>query len=319
MYTIDLHCDTIDKLATPWHRGNILKNPYHVDLTRLERADTLVQGFSTFFFSGHFPKAVREERSYERAKNHIGVFQECVYQAGGRLFPIESFQDIEYCKKEHKVGGLLTMEDAVPLGSDLRRVEEFYNYGIRLITLTWNYENALGYPNSKNGDVMKKGLKPFGIQVVEEMNRLGMLVDVSHLSDGGFWDVLAHSRKPVIASHSNARAVTAHSRNLTDEMIRAIADQGGVIGLNLCPKFLSEHGISSISNMLRHIHHIYQVGGEDVLALGTDLDGITGKLQLSAPDELKDLAGSLRRHKMPERILEKMWYQNALRVMKEVL
>src|SRR5699024_7042079 len=114
-------------------------------------------------------------------------------------------------------------------GTSLRRLHEFYDAGVRLITLTWNYENAAGYPNSRDSSVMRKGLKPFGKVLIEEMNDLGMIIDVSHLSDGGFWDVARRSKKPFIASHSNARAVTSHPRNLTDEMIRAIAEKGGVI------------------------------------------------------------------------------------------
>lgn len=319
MYTIDLHCDTLDKLTKPWHRGNILHNPYHVDLCRLERSHTLVQGFSTFFFIGHYPEDVREEKAYRGVLDRIGTFHQCVYEAKGRLFPIRTFEDIEHCRKEQKVGGILTMEDAMPLAGKPERVEEFYQYGIRLITFTWNYENSLGYPNSREASVMEKGLKPFGFQALEEMDRLGILADVSHLSDGGFWDVVSHSKNPVIASHSNAREVTPHQRNLTDEMIRAIAEKGGVIGLNLCPAFLGNDAKSSISNMMRHIRHIYRVGGEDVLALGADFDGMSGKLQIDSCDKMEDLAVALRRHKMPERMIEKMWYGNALRIMREVL
>lgn len=127
------------------------------------------------------------------------------------------------------------------------------------------------------------------------------------------------SKKPFIASHSNARAVTSHPRNLTDEMIRAIAEKGGVIGLNFCPGFLSSRNISTINGMLRHIHHIYQVGGEDVLALGSDLDGISGRIQLDSCDKIPLLAGALKRYKMSDRVLEKMWNKNALRVFREVL
>ena len=166
---------------------------------------------------------------------------------------------------------------------------------------------------------MRRGLKSFGKRMVEEMNELGMIVDVSHLSDGGFWDVAKISKKPFVASHSNARAVTNHPRNLTDSMIRTIAEKGGVIGINFCPSFLSDKKISTINGLLRHIYHIYQVGGEDVLALGSDLDGISGKIQLDGCDKISLLAESLKRYRMSDRVLEKMWYKNALRVFHDTL
>lgn len=319
MKLIDLHCDTISKLARPWHQGTLLKNGYSVDLERLEQADSLVQCFSTFFFSGLIPKPFREEQSWRIANRRIDIYEKNVEGCGGRLVPIHSFEDIKTCMEQGKTGGLLTLEDGVPMGSSLEKLKHFYDRGIRLVTLTWNHENAIGYPNSRDPEIMEKGLKAFGFQAVEEMNRLGILIDVSHLSDGGFWDVAANSQKPFIASHSNARAVTAHPRNLTDDMIRAISERGGVIGLNFCPGFLGEDKKSRISHMLRHIKHIYQAGGEDVLAVGTDFDGITGMLQIQGIEDMHLLAEALQKYRMPSRIIDKMWNKNALRVLKEVL
>ena len=136
---------------------------------------------------------------------------------------------------------------------------------------------------------------------------------------GGFWDVARHSSKPFIASHSNSRSITVHSRNITDVMIKTIAEKGGVIGLNFCPGFLGTDKKSSISHMLHHVKHIYEVGGEDVLALGTDLDGTGGKMQINSCDEMWRLKEALQKHRMPSRVIDKMWQNNALRVMKEIL
>ena len=323
MRMIDLHCDTLWRLSRPdglWgHRGTLMENPYGVDVKRLEKADALVQAFAVFFMNGYIPAAKREDYAYHIARRRIHSYHRWRLQTGGRLQPVRSYEDVCYCAKNRRVGSLLTLEDAVPVGTSLRRLHEFYDAGVRLITLTWNYENAAGYPNSRDSSVMRKGLKPFGKVLIEEMNDLGMIIDVSHLSDGGFWDVARRSKKPFIASHSNARAVTSHPRNLTDEMIRAIAEKGGVIGLNFCPGFLRSRNISTINGMLRHIHHINQVGGEDVLALGSDLDGISGRIQLDSCDKIPLLAGALKRYKMSDRVLEKMWNKNALRVFREVL
>lgn len=318
MRLIDLHCDTLGKLAPPWGRGNLQKNPYAVDAGRLSQAEVLVQCFSTYFPTGWMPGAVRETLSRRIADRRIDLFEREL-RACGDLLLVRGRADLARCEQEGKTGALLTMEDGVPLGGSLAGLRHFYGRGIRLITLTWNYENAIGYPNSARSEVMRKGLKPFGIELVGEMNRMGVLVDVSHLSDGGFWDVAHHCRGPFVASHSNARAVTAHPRNLTDEMIRAIADHGGVIGLNFCPKFLGTDRTSRISHMLRHIQHIYRTGGEDVLAIGTDFDGIHGRLQIAGVQDIHLLRAALRNHKMPERVIEKMWSGNALRVLREVL
>lgn len=324
MYRIDLHCDTVGKLAGRVNRyclkGNLMENPFGVDVKRLEKTGGGIQCFSTFFLTGHVPSSFREDYAYQKAKKLISWYHRDRNLTQGRLQPIRTAEDLKYCFKHRVSGGLLTLEDAVPTAGDPERLREFYDLGIRLITLTWNYENALGYPNSQNASVMMRGLKPAGREMVEEMNRLGIIIDVSHLSDGGFWDVARISKKPFIASHSNARAVTEHPRNLTDRMIRTIAESGGVIGINFCPRFLNEKGkVSRIRDMVRHIHHIYQTGGEDVLAIGTDLDGITGKLEINSCEKLEHLEDALKKRHMSGRILEKMWSRNAKRVLKEIL
>nr|WP_294525254.1 dipeptidase [uncultured Blautia sp.] len=316
---IDLHCDTVSKLASVFHRGNLMHNPYSVDVERLEKAGALMQCFSTFFDVGKYGTAKRDEKAYVTANHMIDVFEKNLKECHDKVVFVKKYEDIQQCMDTGRIGALLTLEDGTPVGNSLEKLQHFYNRGIRLITLTWNYENEIGYPNSLDQGVMSSGLKSFGFQALEEMNRLGIIVDVSHLSDGGFWDVARHSQKPFIASHSNARSITVHPRNLTDTMITAIAEKGGVIGLNLCPDFLGTDGKSSISHMLYHIKHIYQVGGEDVLALGTDFDGIEGKLQIRSCDELCKLREALLQHKMPERVVDKMWQGNALRVMKDIL
>lgn len=316
---IDLHCDTIARLAMPVHKGDLVRNSYSVDLERLEKAGSLVQCFSTFFDAGIYPVHFRREMAFKKANHMIDVFDKNIKLCGERMIPVCSTEDLDVCIERKKVGALLTLEDGVAIGNSLEHLQHFYERGVRLITLTWNHENDIGYPNSSDPEIMSNGLKPFGMELIGEMNRLGMIVDVSHLSDGGFWDVARHATKPFIASHSNSRSITVHSRNLTDAMIEAIAEKGGVIGLNFCPLFLGADKKSSISNMLYHIKHIYQVGGEDVLALGTDFDGISGKLQIKSCDELWRLKEALQNHKMSSRIIDKMWQGNALRVMKEIL
>lgn len=197
--------------------------------------------------------------------------------------------------------------------------------GIRLISITWNEENCLGYPNSFDPQKMALGLKPFGMEMIDAMNRMGVIVDVSHLSDGGFWDVVRickENHKPFVASHSNSRAMTPHSRNMTDDMIRALSEAGGAMGLNFSPRFLSpdiQSRESRIDDMVRHMKHIYQVGGIECMALGGDLDGISGDLEIDSVDKMVWLMERLHKEGFTESQLDKIAYDNVFRVIGETL
>ena len=193
-----------------------------------------------------------------------------------------------------------------------------------MLTLTWNFENEIGYPNTivkaKDYDPSRHyGLKPEGSEIVREMNRVGMIVDVSHLGDDGFWDVVKYCDGPFVASHSNARAVCNHTRNMTDDMIRALADKGGVMGLNFCGDFLNPNGTSRVEDMVRHAKHIINVGGSDILGLGTDYDGIDGDLELDHCDKMPLLAQEMERQGFSTQQIEKIFHGNVLRLYREVL
>ena len=154
------------------------------------------------------------------------------------------------------------------------------------------------------------------------MNELGMIVDVSHLSDEGFYDVAAVSEKPFIASHSNARALAGCSRNLSDDMIRLLAEQGGVTGLNFAPGFLEEDFYSKesrIERMTAHANYIVNCGGEEVLALGSDLDGVGGRLEIPSPDKMDLLWEGLKKAGLTERQIELAARKNAERVIGEIM
>lgn len=312
MNIIDFHCDTLTMLKL--EKESFEKNTHMVNLERLEKAGVRVQCCATFVPTGMFPAESREQKSMEEFLRVHHVWQDVLDQYPDRLLPVRSREELERCFQEEKTGLLLTIEDGGVCGSNLENVKKVFELGVRLITLTWNYENAFGFPNRKDG-----GLKPLGIEAVQEMNRLGILVDVSHLSDDGFWDVQKYSKKPFVASHSNARAVTGHPRNLTDEMIRAVAESGGIIGLNFAPDFLGEGGVSRVSDMVRHVLHIREKGGSGVLALGSDFDGIGGTLEIGGPDQFVLLWEALRKAGMSETELEGMWYGNGARVLREVL
>jgi membrane dipeptidase len=231
-------------------------------------------------------------------------------------------EDVLKNEREGRMSAILTIEDGRSVQGSLDKLRSYYEMGIRLISLTWNFENCFGYPNSDDRNIMEKGLKEFGREAVEYMNQLGMIVDVSHLSDGGFFDVAKISKKPFVASHSNSRDISPHKRNLTDQMIRILGEKGGVAGINFAPHFLqpdTSTDRSTIELMVRHLNHMKNIGGEDVVALGSDFDGILGDLEVDSINKVPMIFDALRRDGWSTGQIEKFAYKNTLRVMKEAM
>lgn len=302
-------------------KENLTDNKRMVSISAMKQGGALVQCFSAFVPTGFFPKPLRDSLAWKAFCSIADKKDKLLELHKNELVPVSAVEDIDFCIAEGKLGALFTIEDLGVIGSDIEKLQTAYDRGVRIASLTWNHENTVAFPNSAKPSVMEKGLKPFGIQAVERMNELGMIVDVSHLSDGGFWDVVNFSKKPFVATHSNSRAVTDHPRNLTDEMIKALAEKGGVMGLNFAPDFLSgrKDKESRIEDMVRHVTHIRRVGGSDVLAIGTDFDGIEGKLEIGTPAEMPLLEAALKKAGLSDTELEKMWHGNVMRVFQEVL
>ena len=201
--------------------------------------------------------------------------------------------------------GVISIEGGEALEGKLERLYEFYrSAGIRMIALTWNYENEIGHP-AKNGP--QPGLKPFGLRLLQEMDKLGIYADVSHLNEAGFWDIYDNMTLPPIASHSNNRELCDVPRNLRKEQIKAIIEKGGYIGINFYTAFLTKDETATIDDVLRHIDSIMEMGGEDVLGFGSDFDGIE-----RWPEGLYDsscfpkLIEALSKHGYSDAIIEKI-------------
>ena len=196
---------------------------------------------------------------------------------------------------------MLSVEGGEVFEPGLSTVAEYREKGVRMAALLWNNENAIGYP-AKSGD--SRGLKPYGLEVVREMQRLHMAVDTSHLNEAGFWD-LFRTNVPPMASHSCCKALCGHARNLTDEQIRAMIEGGGYIGVNFYPFFLHDGGKADCDTIVRHIDHICQLGGAAIVGFGSDFDGIE-----CTPADLPDAAAlprlldALRRHGFSESDIE---------------
>lgn len=322
MNLIDLHCDTVWRLMDLEGKGDLQCNDGMVSLEKLEKNRAAVQFLACFIYLDAMKGETLEEKydaGYCHAlsmiryvKKQVGIYRQ---KAGILLRP----EQIEPFLEKRKTGLVLTVEEGGILNGSLERLDHLYQEGIRLMTLLWNYENCLGFPNSKDRGVMERGLKPFGILTVERMNELGMMIDLSHASDGVFWDVLRYSRKPVAATHSNCRALADHPRNLSDPMLKALGEKGGIAGLNLYGPFLGREKESRLEEMTEHLLHMMRVGGSDLPAIGTDFDGFDGMEYMDIPDtgEMGKLWDALKKKGVSEKQLDLIWGGNARRLWKE--
>ena len=315
MRVIDMHCDTF-WLMMRKQGVSLQKNDLCIDIEKMKAAGSMAQFFASFIHMSQFEGVDAVEEAYQHALAMIAHGKEALSKCSDSIAIAHNYDELIANRDSGKMSAILTVEEGGILNGKMEYLEKLYSEGIRLITLTWNHENCIGFPNSRDVKLMQLGLKPFGFEVMERMNELGMLIDVSHLSDGGFWDVINHTRKPVVASHSNARALCCHPRNLTDEMIKALAEKGGVTGVNFYPYFLQENGKATVADIANHIWHIYQVGGEDVIAIGTDFDGFDeGELDISDMGEMNLVYNAIQKRGFTERQVDKIFSGNIVRVL----
>ncbi|NLW39739.1 MAG: membrane dipeptidase [Tissierellia bacterium] len=311
MRTIDLHCDTVLRLMKDKENLGLYENNFGVDIKKLKKANSLIQFFALWIDlnSQRDPVDICLEMM---DKFHLELDKNSQY-----IKLATRYEDIINNDKEGKISAILSIEEGGALKGKLYNLRNYYRLGVRSITLTWNNVNHIGYPNTKE-EYRNKGLTDFGRQVVYEMNRLGMLIDVSHLSDQGFYDVANISKKPFIASHSNSRHIKNHFRNLTDDMIRVLSEAGGVMGICFERNFLGDSEKARIEDMVNHIKHIKNVGGIDVLAIGSDFDGCNPNGEIGNIGEIEKLIYALKDNGFAEDEIDKIFYKNALRVIRDV-
>ena len=314
----DMHCDTV-VCCVARSKGEISlrKNNVQLDLERLKQAGSLVQCFALYIPSGEGGFERREGLSpYDYFQVAYGYYEREIEKNADLVRRARSYAEVLENERQNKVSSVLTIEDAMLLDGKLERVDEVFEKGVRLMTLTWNTENTLGYPNYKDGPDTEHGLKEFGFAAMERMNQLGIIVDVSHLSDAGFYDVARHCKKPFVASHSNARAVYCAHRNLTDDMLRLLADKGGMTGLNFASYFLSDAKETTAEALLLHAKHIVNVAGEDAIGFGSDFDGIDCTLEFGGCEGYATILSLFEKH-FSARQMEKLTCGNFLRILKE--
>lgn len=282
---VDTHCDTLLRVLGRSQAYGQKPAPYrlrdrhtegHIDLPRLQDGGVDVQ-----FFAAYIEPIYKPDRSLKRTLQIFDAFFTELAANEDQMMLVQSSADIAKAQAAGKIAAVMAIEGGEALEGDLGVLRVLHRLGLRAVGLTWNERNNIadGVGDCRSGG----GLSEFGASLIAEMNRLGILVDVSHLSDPGFWDVISLSKQPIIASHSNARAVCNHRRNLTDDQIKALAKNGGVMGMNFCAAFVREDGQPSLDDLLNHIDHIVQLVGPEHVGLGSDFDGIS-----AAPEGLSD-------------------------------
>ncbi len=307
---IDLHCDTMMQLLDHPHSGDLYCNTWKIDIEKLQKAHSKIQDFALFINMGETNDPYGR---YEEMRN-LCVSQ--IHNYGEHIQHVLSYQDVESVYKSGKIGALMSIEEGGVLGGDLNKLKQAYQDGVRLITLTWNYPNGLGEPHC--GEQHKK-LTSKGVEFVEAMQELGIIVDCSHLNDAGTEQLGDILDVPFIASHSNARELRSHTRNLPDNLIRLIANKGGIIGLNFAQNFLGTSPISRIEDIVKHGLYFIDKGGEDVVALGTDFDGIPPNTEIADMSQMSRLYDAFKEAGLSVEQCEKLFWKNADRLLKEIL
>ena len=328
MKIIDMHCDTI--MALMGNEKSLRSSDNMIDVEKLEKGDYLLQCFAMFV-----PYVSKTESNYspfEMCNKMIDRYYQELEINTDKIKPVYCYQDILNNIENGVMSSLLTIEEGGVCLGNIEFLRNFYRLGVRMMTLTWNFKNEIGCPNidyfsitkeeiRKNGPTIntKDGLTKFGIEVVREMNKLGMIIDCSHLSDKGFYDCIKYSTKPIVCSHSNARSVCNHPRNLTDDMLLKLKENGGVTGINYCHDFIKEDkSTATVKDVVKHIDYIKNLIGIDYIGLGSDFDGIgNSDIELKNAEMMNLLIDELIESGYTDEEIDNICYKNVLRVFKE--
>lgn len=328
MRIIDMHCDTV--MALMKGEDCLRESKNMIDLKKMQEGDYMLQCFAMFV---PYVSRNNEEKysPFEVCNKMIDKYYLEIEKNKDLIAPAFTYQDIENNIKNNKMTALLTIEEGGVCLGNIEFLRNFYRLGVRMMCLTWNFKNEIASPNIDyfkidKETIKKEGVKPntedglteFGIEVVKEMNKLGMVIDCSHLGDKGFYDVIKYSSKPIVCSHSCSRTVCNHVRNMTDDMLYKLKENGGVVGINYCHAFIKEdESIASVEDVVRHIVYIRDLIGIDYIGLGSDFDGIGNEnIELKDASMMGKLIEELKRQRFSEEDIDKICFKNVLRVFK---
>ena len=309
LHTIfDGHCDTVSVLCDK--NQSLLKNDCHIDIEKMSKNNHIQ------FFAAFIDAKNDISPPFRRCNKLIDYYHKEI---------MENFSKIQHCCSKTEIidavaGGktaaLLSVEGGEALEGKLENLLHFYNRGVRLMTLCWNYQNDIC---SGVDAVIDTGLTEFGEAVLAKMNEIGMIVDVSHMSEKSFWDTVQKSNVPIVASHSNAFSIKNHKRNLKDEQITAIIKNNGCIGINLYTAFLDDENCN-ISTVIKHIEYILALGGENNIGFGSDFDGMSALPKgIRSIQDLQKIPEEMLRIGYNEGLVKKITHGNFLRLISSVL
>lgn len=311
MNVFDLHCDTITRLcesgdglvnARPCEGGRRVEGGYQLSIDRPDFAE-YAQTFAIFV-----PDTLRGRAAVEHYKKNLAYFNAQMAEYSGKIAQAKNARELEAVLNSGRIAAVLAVEGGCALAGELANIAKIKADGVCFLTLTWNGENELG-----SGTYENKGLTGFGREAVAEMERCGIVADASHLSDAGFDDLLKTAKKPFIATHSNSRAVCDVPRNLRDDQFAEIVKRGGLVGINFYVNFLCESNreAAGYEDVLRHIEHFLKLGGEDVLALGSDYDGADMPEGLDSVEKIAMLYDFMLQSLTDKKIVDKIFFDNA--------
>ena len=313
---IDSHCDTALKLLKGQNINNYTNQ---FTLNNALKYDKYIQ-----FFAMYIEPEYVINGEYDLCMRLINSVKGEVNENSKHMRVISSKEQLKkYLNIENNcLGVILTVEDASCLEGNIDNVEKLFDNGIRVIGLTWNGKNQVASGSSCLGNE-DEGLSEFGEKVVNKMNELGMIIDVSHLSEKSFYDVMKVTNKPIIASHSCAKSICNHRRNLSDDQIKLISNSGGIIGVNFYKEFLNKDmDKADVECLVKHIRHIYNVGGKECIGIGSDYDGMnmnTVAIGLENNSTLINLVYFLKKDNFTDEDIDRIMWKNQLEFLKKEL
>ena len=301
---IDLHCDTLtDGKYTSTGTLDTLEDPKRIlSLSSIPKDVHWAQFYAVFI-----PDEVRGQEAIDYYEANRNSFYRQMEKFNNQVMACRTSADMKAAWEVDKTAAFLTIENGSAIAGDLKRIKLLADDGVRALTLVWNGENELG-----SGHTTNHGLSDFGKVAVRELEDQGIIVDISHLNDSGFDDLLKIAKKPFMATHSNARAVCSHKRNLTDDMILEMVHRDCLIGLNYFIKFIKDDGnVKDLDDLYRHVEHFFALGAEKNLALGSDFDGAILPECLNSPADATELYQYFISKGLTQEQAEGIMYKNA--------
>lgn len=313
IWVADGHCDSLGDYLMAKRTLKDSGEGGHWDLQKAKEGNVALQFMAAFIESKYKP-----DRAVWRGFQLLDAAKRFIKENSDAVFPVLNKDDLLKVANKPEIGIIISVEGGEILGDNILMVDKIFQLGVRALGLTWNQQNAIGYGIGASNQ--KEGLTLFGRQVIKRLNELGMLIDVSHLNEPGFWDVLECSQYPIVASHSCAEAVCPHPRNLTDQQLKGLAANGGVVGINFNPPFLTRNPVAKREDVIRHISYIAEIAGIETVGLGSDFDGIS-----DVPEQLTDaaqypgLAQDLLKAGFSIEDVRKIFNKNFMRLLSSVL